>query len=179
MGNVGADRASPIGAPAGAPAGVSAPAHEPVAAALPVSDPSAPRETPLWMEGSAPRPAPRRGHAAAVPRSGLPTVLFFGVIILAVGAAGAAGVALWGPEKTIKNRTQFASHPPTPLELPSLAGSDQPAPAAENEPASVSPESTAPSSAPNDAPVADAVPSPSTSAPAKAKRPSRGVKKRR
>ena len=155
------------------------PAHEPVAAALPVSDSSTPRETPLWMEGSAPRPAPRRGHSAAVPRSGIHTLLFFGLIILAVGAAGVGGVALWGPEKTIKNRTQFATHPPTPLELPSLAAPDPAPPAAETEPASASPESTAPSSAQNDAPVADAVPSASTNPPTKAKRPSRGGKKRR
>jgi hypothetical protein len=57
--------------------------------------------------------APMRGNGAG-------TVLFFGLIILVVGAAGAAGVFFWGPEKTITNRTHLATDPPAPQPLPSL-----------------------------------------------------------
>jgi uncharacterized iron-regulated membrane protein len=48
------------------------------------------------------------------------TLLFFGLIVFVVAAAGIAGVAMWGPEKTVKNRTQFATNPPQPTPLPSL-----------------------------------------------------------
>ncbi|MBX3263574.1 MAG: hypothetical protein KIS78_27255 [Labilithrix sp.] len=189
MGNLEADRASPIGAatnePAGAstppasePAGASTPlANEPVGATTPpLPDARAPQETPLWMEGSAPRPQARRGHSAAVPRSGLHTLLFFALIVFVVGAAGVGGVALWGPEKTIKNRTQFATNPPAPLELPSLSGPAEAPPAGEGEPAPAPSASTAPQ---DESPAADVASPKKTPAPAKAKRPRAGGKKTR
>ena len=114
MGNFEADPASPT-SPMQATENVTV-----SGAASPMPDPRSAQNTPLWMEGpaSAP-PAVRRGHSPAGSRSGLPTILFFGIIIVVVGAAGAFGVALWGPDKRIKNRTQFATNPPAPMELPS------------------------------------------------------------
>jgi uncharacterized iron-regulated membrane protein len=78
----------------------------------------------------------RRGHSpAASSRSGLHTILFFGLIVLVVGAAGVAGVTVWGPEKTVKNRTSFATNPPAPTALPSLAESAEAPPPIVAEPA--------------------------------------------
>ncbi len=107
MGNLEADHASPMGATANMPMA----GH--------VTEERARQNTPLWMETSTTLPEPRRG-AAPPPRSGLHTFLFFALIVFVVGAAGIGGVALWGPEKTIKNRTQFATNPPPPTPLPSL-----------------------------------------------------------
>jgi len=90
--------------------------------AAPVPEERARQNTPLWMETSTVQPAVRRG-AAPPPRSGLHTLLFFGLIVFVVGAAGFGAIALWGPEKTIKNRTQFATNPPAAMALPSLSAS--------------------------------------------------------
>ncbi len=125
MGNWEADHASPMGAadlPMGHhPQGWSPPAAGPEL----VADERPRQNTPLWMETSTARPEVRRG-ASPPPRSGLHTLLFFGLIVVVVGAAGIGGVALWGPEKTIKNRTQIATNPPPPTPLPSLPASAAP-----------------------------------------------------
>ena len=132
MGNWEADHASPMGAPTNLPMG-----HHPqgwgapdvAPAPAPVSEERARQNTPLWMETSTAHPEVRRG-AAPPARSGLHTLLFFGLIVFVVGAAGIGGVALWGPEKPIKNRTQFATNPPPPTPLPSLPASAAPLAAA-------------------------------------------------
>ncbi|HVH43444.1 MAG TPA: hypothetical protein VM925_13915 [Labilithrix sp.] len=107
--------------------------------------------SPLWMDASAPHVGRRRG-AIPAPRSGLHTALFFGLIITAVTAAGIFGVAVWGPEKTVKNRTQFASNPQPPPELPGLGTTTPAAPlpvivetAAESAPAAADSPAPAPS----------------------------------
>ncbi|MBX3221141.1 MAG: hypothetical protein KF795_11525 [Labilithrix sp.] len=166
MGNWEADHASPMGAPANVPAESSTP---------PMPDVRAPQETPLWMEGSAPRVQVRRGHSSAAPRSGLHTLLFFGLIVMVVGAAGIGGVAIWGPDKNVKNRTQFATNPPAPTELPSLPS------APDDTPAPVAPTEAAPASATADEPGVAAAATPAATPTAKkAKRPPRaGGKKAR
>jgi hypothetical protein len=106
------------------------------------------------MDAAPPKVAHRRGVIPA-PRSGLNTAVFFGLIIFAVAAAGIIGVVYWGPEKTIKNRTQFATNPPAPMELPSLppTAADPPSAAssssatAEGAPAASAEEAAAPASA--------------------------------
>lgn len=151
MGNSEADHASPMGAPANVMTGHQAPqgwgptpgSGDTAAAAMP--EERARQNTPLWMETSTVRPQARRGVSPA-PRSSLHTLLFFGLIVFVVGAAGIGGVALWGPEKPIKNRTQFATNPPPPATLPSLPPS-----ATLAAPAAI-------------APVAEAAPAPSESA---------------
>ncbi len=142
MGNTEANDASPIGvtdtvpmngAPATVPMNVpmnvpmSAHAGEhvgdtvaPRPSGVAMPDERARQNTPLWMETPAAQPEIRRG-APPPARSGLNTLLFFGLIVVVVGAAGIGGVALWGPEKPIKNRTQFATNPPAPTPLPSLS----------------------------------------------------------
>lgn len=105
-----ADHALPIGAQATGPG----------------PDERARQNTPVWMEVSGSPPALRRG-ASPTRTSGTSAIVFFGLITLAVGAAGFAGVALWGPEKPIKNRTQLASNPPPPITLPSLPATASPA----------------------------------------------------
>lgn len=164
MGNSEADHASPIGAPANAMAGHPPQGWGPVpgadvsAAAMP--EERARQNTPLWMETSTVQPQARRGVSHA-PRSGLHTLLFFGLIVFVVGAAGIGGIALWGPEKPIKNRTQFATNPPPPTPLPSLPPS-----AALAAPAAIPPV------------VAEAAPAPSESAhPAEAAPPGKKTKK--
>lgn len=88
---------------------------------------------PTWMDISLPRVEHRRG-AVPLARSSLPTWLFFGVIVLAVGAAGILAMAVWGPDKTPRNRTQFATHPepppaavvePTPAPEPVVASASE------------------------------------------------------
>jgi hypothetical protein len=61
-----------------------------------------------------------RTGAKAPKDSGLHTIAFFALITVVVGAAGLLGVAMWGPEKPIKNRSHLASAPPPPTLLPSL-----------------------------------------------------------
>ena len=61
-----------------------------------------------------------RTGIAAQPSRGIPSFVFFGLIIVAVTAAGIVGVTIWGPEKEIKNRSHLASDPPAATELPSL-----------------------------------------------------------
>ena len=91
-------------------------AHAPV-----LGDERMRQDTPLWMDvpQTQQEPQVRRG-ATPAPRSGLGTLAFFGLIILAVGAAGAIGVAVWGPEKTTKGGSHLASNPPPPTTMPSL-----------------------------------------------------------
>src|SRR4051794_32324324 len=76
----------------------------------------APAAPPAWMEPAPVMPETRRGHTS---RSGMNTLVFFGLITFVVAAAGIGGVVMWGPEKAMKNRTQFATNPPPPTELPS------------------------------------------------------------
>lgn len=87
--------------------------------------PSAEPSAPAWMTDPVmvTNAESRRGHSAKASR--LNTFLFFGLIVFVVGAAGLGGVVMWGPEKTVKNRTQFATNPPQPTTLPSLP-TDQP-----------------------------------------------------
>ncbi|OJY18041.1 MAG: hypothetical protein BGO98_10290 [Myxococcales bacterium 68-20] len=148
-------------------------------AASPMPDPRSAQNTPLWMEGpaSAP-PAVRRGHSPAGSRSGLPTILFFGIIIVVVGAAGAFGVALWGPDKRIKNRTQFATNPPAPMELPSFASSAAGATVADEPPAAPAEDPAAASAAPPASDPEAAAPAPSAAAAKKGKRAPRGTGKK-
>lgn len=121
MGNSEADHASPMGAQSNLPTAGN-PSEGWGQAASPTSLPEerARQNTPLWMETPSLQPGIRRG-APPPPRSGVQTLLFFGLIVFVVAAAGIGGVALWGPEKTIKNRTQFATNPPAPMSLPTLA----------------------------------------------------------
>jgi len=122
--------------------------------AAPMPEERARQNTPLWMETTATQPEVRRG-AAPPPRSGLHTLLFFGLIVFVVGAAGIGGVALWGPEKPIKNRTQFATNPPPPTALPSLpqAASSPAIASAVASVAEAAPAATADSAQADEAPV--------------------------
>ena len=151
MGNWEADHASPMGAPTDLPMGHhpegwGPPGAVPAPAPALVSDERPRQNTPLWMETSTAHPEVRRG-AAPPARSGLHTLVFFGLIIFVVGAAGIGGVALWGPEKPIKNRTQFATNPPPPVPLPSLPVSAAPLAAAPVEAAPAPVESSQPAEA--------------------------------
>lgn len=83
----------------------------------------------------------RRGHSAASSRSGVGSFVFFGLIGLAVAVAGIVGVTVWGPEKTVKNRSQLATNPPASVELPSLPPDTPPA---ESAPPAVAASSSAP-----------------------------------
>lgn len=148
--------------------------------ASPMPDPHAAQNTPIWMEGpaSAP-PAVRRGHSPASSRSGLQTILFFGIIVVLVGAAGAFGVALWGPDKRVKNRTQFATNPPAPMELPSFASAAAGAKIPDERPAAPAEDHPAASAAPAASDPEAAAPAPSASAAAKkGKRAPRGTGKK-
>jgi len=172
MGNSEADYASPMGAPANLPtAGQPSEGWGQAANATSLPDERARQNTPLWMETPSAQPEIRRG-APPPPRSGLHTLVFFGLIVFVVAAAGIGGVALWGPEKTIKNRTQFATNPPEPMSLPSL-------------PSAPSAAATTPV-APVAASVADSTPSgptesssPGEAAPKKGKKSPRTWKKQR
>jgi hypothetical protein len=77
------------------------------------------QNTPFWMEAEGAQSFARTG-VTAQKGSGVHTLLFFGLITVVVAAAGAFGIAMWGPEEEIKNRTHLASDPPPPPVLPSL-----------------------------------------------------------
>jgi hypothetical protein len=83
---------------------------------------------PMWMDVTGSQPPARTGVVAK--GSGLQTILFFALITIVVGAAGLFGVTMWGPDKTITNRSQFATNPPPPTQMPSLPVSAEPAPPA-------------------------------------------------
>lgn len=94
-----------------------------------------------------------RTGVAAQTSKGIPSFVFFGLIIVAVTAAGIAGISIWGPEKEIKNRSHLASDPPPLTEMPSLPAdpsasavpAESAAPAAEPVPtASATPEAPKP-----------------------------------
>lgn len=93
-----------------------------------MQDERAGQNTPLWMEGTQQRPPEVRRGATATPRSGLHTLLFFGLITFAVGAAGIFGITMWGPDKTVTNRSHLATNPPPPTTMPSLPEEAPPAP---------------------------------------------------
>lgn len=115
MGQMGADHALSKGAS-------ESPSPYVLATASVASVPPPP--APNWMDAPTAKPeVQRKGHSTAAARSGLHTLLFFGLIIFVVGAAGLGAMMLWGPEKTVKNRTQFATNPPPPTALPSLPAS--------------------------------------------------------
>jgi hypothetical protein len=82
--------------------------------------------TPGWMDVPA---GPPQGRTGATPTRGFggQTILFFALITVVVGAAGFLGIAVWGPDKEIKNRTQLATNPPPPTAMPSLAEPAEPA----------------------------------------------------
>ena len=170
MGHPEADHASPTGAPA--PARVE-PYGQQAEWAAPATAERPPQNTPVWMDVAPAAPEVRRG-VAPMPRSGLSTLFFFALIVVAVGAAGIGGVAMWGPEKTIKNRTQFATNPPAPTVLPSL-------PSAEAAPAPdppTAPEAAPPAEEPAPAAVAQAAASKSKRAPKVAPKLSKKKKRR-
>lgn len=135
-----------------------------VAGPDPVMEGRPQQHTPLWMD--VPQQPPQRTGATPSRYSTLTTIAFFALITIAVGGAGLAGIALWGPEKTIKNRTQLATNPPPPTTMPSL------------------PESADPPSTPPVADSASAAPTssaPAASSPKKTKKPPqrhRGKKRR-
>lgn len=108
--------------------------------------------TPLWMDLDHTHTQTRTG-VTAPKNSGLQTIAFFGLITMVVGAAGFLGIAMWGPEKPIKNRTHLATEPPAPTPLPSLPAdtpSVAPPVAGDTAPAeSSAPAAAASSSAPN------------------------------
>jgi hypothetical protein len=89
------------------------------------------------LEGPRYTPSQARVGASPTRGSGLQTLLFFVIIIVAVGAAGMIGVVVWGPEKTSANRTHLASNPPAADPLPSFSAvaSADPPPAASEIPA--------------------------------------------
>lgn len=133
-----------------------------------------PGSTPLWMDAAPPRVKDRRG-AVATPRSGLHTAFFFGLIALAVGAAGIFAIMYWGPEKPIRSRTQLASNPPPIAELPSFASASAGATGAPE----AAPSASASADAASSAIAADAEPSASASSGARKpkKAPPRAPKK--
>jgi len=100
------------------------------------------------MDAPVSQPGTARTGVAAQKATGIPSFVFFGLIIVAVTAAGIVGITIWGPEKEIKNRSHLASDPPTPTELPSLppdpsasvAPPESAAPAAEPAPTENAPE---------------------------------------
>jgi hypothetical protein len=98
---------------------------------------AAPDTGPAWMNEPARSPVHHRTGAHKRPGSGLATALFFGIIIAAVALAGAAGIAIWGPDKAPTNRTRLATSPPPPTELPSLP--EEPPPAVVAQPAAEAP----------------------------------------
>lgn len=61
-----------------------------------------------------------RTGVASKKASGIPSIVFFGLIIVAVAVAGIVGISIWGPEKEVKSRSHLATDPPAPTELPSL-----------------------------------------------------------
>jgi hypothetical protein len=77
---------------------------------------------PAWMKDP-PKVSQTTVRTGAAPMrgSGMSTVLFFALIVLVVGAAGTAGVLLWGPDKVSTNRTHLATDPPPAEPLPSLS----------------------------------------------------------
>lgn len=102
---------------------------------------------PTWMDAVAPSVAHRRGVIPAA-RSGMGTLSFFALIVASVAAAGIFAVSVWGPDKTPKSRTQFATNPEPPIALPSLPeepspsaldGREEPAAASSPEPAPAAP----------------------------------------
>jgi hypothetical protein len=125
-------------------------------AAMTVEEPSDLRgrqNTPLWMDTSGVHePSVTRRGVAPAPRAGLGTLLFFGLIVVAVGAAGLIGVSVWGPEKTITNRSHLASDPPPPPALPSLPPAAESSVVASAEPAAA-PNAAAAAPAESAAPV--------------------------
>lgn len=95
--------------------------REPGAPAPATASPSAPH----WMEATAPESRKRvRTGAASAPKKGGSSLVFFGLITLAVGAAGILGITYFGPEKESRASSHLASNPPKPLELPSLPAED-------------------------------------------------------
>lgn len=100
------------------------------------------------MDAPVSQPGTARTGVAAAPSKGIPSFVFFGLIIIAVTAAGVVGITIWGPEKEIKNRSHLASDPPTATELPSLppdpsasaAPVESAAPAVEPAPTETAPE---------------------------------------
>lgn len=101
-------------------------APPPIAGHDPTMEGRPEQHTPLWMD--VPQQPPQRTGVVRSPYSTLSTIGFFLLITFAVAGAGLIGMALWGPDKTIKNRTALATDPPTPPELPSLpASADAPA----------------------------------------------------
>jgi hypothetical protein len=109
--------------------------------------PTSPTAPPAWMETSTVSPHSTRTGASPMKGSGLGTLAFFALIGVAVAVAGIAGVVLWGPEKTIANRSHLASDPPPPQVLPGLpASADAPPAPAESASttASAAPEPSAP-----------------------------------
>jgi hypothetical protein len=97
---------------------------------------------PAWMNEPVRSPVHHRTGAHKRPGSALATALFFGAIVATVAAAGAVGMAIWGPDKAPTNRTRLASSPPAPTELPSLP--EDPKPAAAESPAADAPAETPP-----------------------------------
>jgi hypothetical protein len=97
---------------------------------------------PAWMNEPARSPVHHRTGAHKRPGGGLTTALFFGIIVATVAAAGAAGIAIWGPDKSPTNRTRLATSPPAPTELPSLP--EDPPPAVVAPPAADAPAEAAP-----------------------------------
>lgn len=95
------------------------------------------QHTPLWMD--VPQQPPQRTGVVRSPYATLSTIGFFLLITFAVAGAGLIGMALWGPDKTIKNRTALATEPPA---LPSL-------PASADAPASAPPVADSASAAPS------------------------------
>lgn len=106
---------------------------------------------PSWMEDAPVSQAgfTRTGVASKKP-SGIPSVVFFGLIIVVVAVAGIVGISIWGPEKEVKNRSHLATDPPAPTELPSLPPdpSATPEPSAAAAPVEAAPTETAPAPEP-------------------------------
>ncbi len=118
------------------PPGPHGPPHE--TAQMAPDDGRAPRATPFWMDVTPAQPQVRTGVTAAR-NSGLHTFGFFAIIIFVVGAAGFLGIAVWGPEKTVKSRSRLATDPPPAMTMPSLPASADTAVPAVASPASPTP----------------------------------------
>ncbi len=129
-------------------------------------DGRAAQATPFWMDVTPAQPQQARTGVTAK-SSGWHTLFFFGLIIVAVGAAGFLGIAMWGPEKPIKSKTRLATDPPAPMTLPSLSVSEEPSP----------PPAAEPSESAEAAPAA-AAPADSASTTKSKKKPGRGPKRR-